>query len=107
MAKRFWRIRGHRGTDTFFDDTVPIGSLMDSQVKELIKCLAAKEGLTLGEIMGAYVKRNTKRANDLLHIEKKGPYPEYSCGNNPFFTAIVVDEEGERVKYPVVHSSKG
>jgi hypothetical protein len=73
--------------------------MSDAQVKDLLKCLAAKEGLTYEEIVGAYVRRKTKRANELLHIQKNGPYPEYTCGNDPHFAAIVVDEKGDRIKY--------
>ncbi len=68
--------------------------------KDLLKCLTAKEGLSYEEIVGAYAKRNSKQANELLHIQKHGPYPEYSCGHDPSFVAIVVDEKGDRVKYP-------
>jgi hypothetical protein len=99
MAKRFWRIRGHKRFDTFVDITVPIGIMTEGQVKELLKCFAAKEGLTYEEIVGGYVRSNSKRANKLLDVQKNGPYPEYSCGEDPIFTAIVVDEAGNRVEY--------
>jgi hypothetical protein len=100
MSKRFWRIRGYKNFDAFLDVTIPVGSMTESQVQALLKCLAAKEGLTYGEIIGGYVKRNTKRAHELLHVQKHGPYPEYDCGHDPSFVAIVVDENGDRVKYP-------
>jgi len=100
MVKRYWRIRGHEGHHTFCDETIPVGCLTEAQLKELLKCLAAKAGLSHEEIIGSYVKRKTRLANDLLHIQKNGPYPEYSCGNNPYFTAIVVDDTGNRVEWP-------
>lgn len=100
MAKRYWRIRGHKQFDTFFDEMIPVGCLTEGQLKELLKCLAAKGGLSYQEIIGAYVKRKTKRAHELLHIQKNGPYPEYYCGDDPSFTAIVVSDKGERIKYP-------
>ena len=100
MTELYWRIRGYEGLRALFDERVPIGCLTEGQLKDLLKCLAAKLGLTHDEIIGAYVKRKTKRANDLLHVERQRPYPEYSCGNNPHVTASVVDDKGERTQYP-------
>jgi hypothetical protein len=73
MPKRYWRIRGYRKFDTILDVTLPVGSMTDGQVQELLKYLAAKEGLSYEEIVGAYVKRKTKSAHDLLHVQKNGP----------------------------------
>ena len=100
MSKRYWRIRVYKRFDTIFDVTIPVGSMTENQVQELLKCLAAKEGLSYEEVIGAYVKRNTKRAHELLNVRKNGPYPEYDCGQDPSFVAIVVDEDGNRLKYP-------
>lgn len=100
MAKRYWRIRGYKKFDTIVDLTIPVGSLTESQLQEVLKCFAAKEALSYEEIIGAYVKRNTKGAHEILHVQKNGPYPEYNCGNDPSFVAIVVDENGDRIKYP-------
>jgi hypothetical protein len=102
MEKRYWRIRGHKRFETIVDLTVPVGKLSQNQVIALLKCLAAKEGLSYEEIVGAYLKRGTKGANGLLDVHKNGPYPEYSCGGDPCFAAIVVDDNRERVKYPPV-----
>lgn len=63
-------------------------------------CLAAKGNLSYDEIVGAYVKRKTRLAHDILHMQKNGNAPGYWCGHDPSFVAIVVDEQGERVKYP-------
>jgi hypothetical protein len=100
MAKKYWRIRGYKKFDTIVDITIPFGNLMERNLQELLKCFAAKETLSYEEIVGAYVKRKTRRAHDILHVQKNGPYPEYNCGNDPSFVAIVVDENGDRVKYP-------
>jgi hypothetical protein len=100
MAKRYWRIRGYKRFDTIVDLTIPCGSLTESNLKEMLKCFAAKEALSYEEIVGAYVKRKTKLAHEILHVQKNGPYPEYNCGNDPSFVAIVVDENGDRINYP-------
>jgi hypothetical protein len=102
MPKRFWRIRGHKGFDVFFDATIPVGLLTEDQLKHLLRCLAAKAGLDYDEVIGGYVKRRTRRAHGLLDVHKHGPYPEYCCGNDPSFTAIVVDATGNRITYPAL-----
>lgn len=100
MDMRYWRIRGYRGVSKFFDELVPLGCLTAQQVQDLIKCLTAKEGLTCEEIIGAYVKRRTKLAHGLLEVRKNGPYPEYCCGHDLWFNAMVVDKDGKRPDYP-------
>jgi hypothetical protein len=100
MAKRFWRIRGYKKFCTIIDLTIPVGKLTENQLQAMLKCFAAKEGCSYEEIVGAYVKRNTTMAHEILHIQKNGPYPEYLCGNDPSFIAIIVDETGDRIKYP-------
>ncbi len=99
MAKRFWRVRGYKQFELIYDVTIPIGCITESKIKELLRCLAAKDGLDYREIVGAYVKRKTKLANEHLNLGKYGPYPEYTCGEFPHFVAIVVDEDGNRIKY--------
>ncbi len=100
MAKRYWRIKGYKRLDTIMDLTIPCGSLTESKLQEMLRCFAAKEALSYEEIVGAYVKRKTKFAHEILHVQKNDPYPEYNCGNDPSFVAIVVDENGDRIKYP-------
>jgi hypothetical protein len=100
MTKRFWRIRGYKKFDVVFDEMIPAGCMTENQVQQLLMCLAANGSLTYKETLGAYVKRGTRRAHDLLHVQKNGPYPEYSCGHDPYFIAIIADENGDRVKYP-------
>ena len=100
MAKRFWLIRGYRGFDEIFSTQIPVGAMTESQCRELLRCLAAKENLSYEEIVGVYVKKKTRQSHELMAVTKNGPYPEYNCGHDPYFSAIVADENGERVKYP-------
>jgi hypothetical protein len=102
MAKRYWRVRGYRRLIDIFDVKIPFGSITERQVQELLRCLAASGSLSPQEIVGAYVKRKTKIAHDVLAVHRNGPYPEYSCGNDPSFTAIIVDEKGDRITYPTL-----
>ena len=100
MTGRYWRIRGYNSLTEFFDVSIPTGSLNERRLGDLLQCLTAKASLTYTEIIGAYVKRKTKRAHDMLQVQKHGLYPEYSCGSNPHFTAIVVDKNGKRANHP-------
>ena len=99
-AQNFWRVRGYNGLTPFYDVQIPTPYLSENQLKALLRCLAAKEGLSYDEIVGAYAKRKTTLRNDHLEITKNGPYPEYSCGYDPHFVAIVVDSDGKRVQHP-------
>ena len=99
-AQRYWQISGYQSLTPIFEMRVPVGTITDAQMVDLLKCLTAKVGLTYEEIVGAYAKRKTKQANDLLEVRKTSLMPEYTCGGNPYFVAIVVDEDGKRIPVP-------
>jgi hypothetical protein len=61
----------------------------------LLRALTAKAGLDYREIVGAYARRRTKIANDLLEVRRDGPYQHFWCGNNPHFEVVLVDENGK------------
>ena len=97
----FWLLRGYNGLELIWEsDLIPVGLLSEAKVQEALRVMAASGSLSYDEILGAHVKRKTRRANDLLQVQKNGPYPEYTCGGNPYFTAMVVDKKGERILYP-------
>ena len=91
MTKKYWRITGYESGNEIFETHVPIGCFSERQVRDLLKALAAKAGLTLDEIVGVYAKKGTKYSNDLLLVQKEAPHPEYTCGHNPYFVAGVVE----------------
>jgi hypothetical protein len=97
MKKRYWLIRGHDGFKPTFEMKVCVDQFTEGQLRNLLKALAAKACLTETEIVGAYAKRKTTIANDLLAVQKDGPYPDFSCGTNPYFTAMIVDERGKKI----------
>jgi hypothetical protein len=71
MTEQYWRIRGYNdSSDLIFDRMIPYGSISSTQLTELLKCLAAKARLSYDEIIGAYVKRRTRLANDLLDVQQ-------------------------------------
>lgn len=99
-ARRFWRIVGNLGTTQIHDQTVPIGEFSDAAMEHLLRALAARAGLDFSDIVNAYAKRHTRRFSPLLEVRHAGfPYITLSCGNNPYFTATVVDAEGRPIKH--------
>lgn len=102
MKKLFWRIRGHNGFKDTFDMTVGLGQFTDEQIKHLLRALTARAALNEREIIGAYAKRKTKIANDLLKVTRDSPYPRYSCGSDLSYIASVVDEHGNTPRNPTL-----
>lgn len=100
MTQRYWRIRGYDGSREIFDTRVEVGQITYDQVKQMLKALAVKAGLDYDEIVGAYAKRRTKIANDLLAIHREAESATLRCGTNPHFVATVVDEHGKIIRYP-------
>jgi hypothetical protein len=96
--RRFWLIRGYDSLEPIFEKKVSAGQFTDEQIKRLLQALAAKQGLTLDEILGAFAKRKTKIANSLLEVHYD--YPSYTCGLNPHFIATIVDEDGRPLPKP-------
>ncbi len=97
MKNRYWRIQGYDSTELIFERRILVGQLTDSQIRDLLKALTAKAGLTFNEIIGAYAKRRTRIANDLLSVRRDGAGPTIWCGDNPHFIACMVDENGKVV----------
>jgi hypothetical protein len=90
MNQKYWHIEGYDSTTKIYDRKVKVGFFSENQIQNLLKALAAKAGLSFDEIVGAYAKKKTKISNDLLSIQKDGPYLIYMCGDNPHFIARVV-----------------
>lgn len=74
---------------------IGVGQFTDEQMCQLLRALAARAGLTFSEIIGAYAKRGTKAANDLLEVNKDYMHRTFSCGVGPTFSATIVDSEGK------------
>jgi hypothetical protein len=100
--QRHWLIRGYDRTKLIFQMRVGLNQLSDKQMKDLLRTLTAKASLQFSEIVGAYAKRRTKIANDLLHVHQDTAQPTYMCGTNPHFVASVIDEDGKIVNFPTL-----
>jgi hypothetical protein len=100
MAKRFWRIGVQKGYETLFDKIIPAGSITDAQLRELLKCLAAKT-MSYEDIVGGYVKRKTKLAHKFLDVQGDGL--GYYCGivgSDPTSIASLLDENKKPIPRP-------
>jgi len=86
--KRYWLIEGYDGLTKIYERKVEGSHLTENQVPPMLMTLAAKAGLTLDEIVGAYARRRSKTRNDLLRVQRDGPRLRFTCGENPYFIAI-------------------
>lgn len=97
MTKRVWIIEGWHGTTNFFSKEIPCAALNERQVKDVLKCLVAKHGLSEDEIVSAFARKSSLLFAPHLEIQTSGAKDPWSltCGNNPFFTARVADSADE------------
>lgn len=96
MAKsstRVWEITGWDSTQQIFTTTVPCGQITEVQLQALLRVLAAKFGLTPGEIVGCHLKRGTKGYRAHLELSRENSDERrssfYSCGDNPYVMARI------------------
>jgi hypothetical protein len=101
-TKRYWRIAGYKRLETFFEITVPLGSITDKRLKDLLRCLNARaNNVPFRDIVGAYMKKRTRGAHDFLEPRSSFPQTGYWCGSDDAqFVAIIVDEKGKRIDPP-------
>ena len=93
MTEKLWEIRGYDSMEQIFEIHVPVDCFSEKRIQELLKALAARAGLEFNEIVGAYAKRNSALANDLLKVNKDEHHQQYACGSNPHFIARIVSTE--------------
>jgi hypothetical protein len=92
--KRVWRIQGYDSSTLIFEERFPVNQLSSAQVIELLRALASRH-LTSSEIVGAYARRGTRIANDLLEVHKDRQDEKrrevFMCGSNPYYVATPED----------------
>ncbi len=93
MTNQSWLIRGYESTTLIYERVIPLALYSEKQARSLLQALTAKAGLTNDEIVGAYARRGSKLRNSLLDVSRDGPECSFSCGSNPFFTAVPTDRE--------------
>ena len=83
-----WLIQGFDGLSKIYERRIDGRHISEENVQLLLKTLAAKIGLTVDEIVGAYTNRRAQIANGLLHVSRDGPRRRFTCGENPHFIAV-------------------
>lgn len=101
MPETYWLIRAYDGTRLLFEKRVNSGQMTSDQVKHLLRALAAQT-LSFDEVVGAYARRRTKIANNLLNVHQEKPHEIYTCGTNPHFVASI---DGQRKAHPWEHGT--
>ena len=61
--QKYWEITGWDSTTMIFDTKVTFGCFSENQMKDLLRALTAKHGLTDSEIVSSYARSNTKIAH--------------------------------------------
>ena len=88
--QKYWVITGWDSTAMIYEKTVKFGCFSEKQMKNLLRTLTAKHGLTDNEIVASYARKNTKIASPLLlEVQVSGKPYCLSCGTNPYFTVQV------------------
>ncbi|MUK43725.1 hypothetical protein GNP61_19460 [Aliivibrio fischeri] len=88
-----WRITGYDGINVIFREDIPLYHISEFNIKELLRVLVSKYGLSDREIVNSYLNSRSKNKQDLLELKRLKLKPEFSCGENPFFTVVIVDEK--------------
>jgi hypothetical protein len=89
---KFWKIEGYDSLTKIYEKELKSGCFSEKKIQALLQSLVAKAGLDFDEIVGAYAKRKTKIANDLLLVQRDGTSSRLVCGDNPYFTARVIEK---------------
>lgn len=88
------------GMTELFRTEIPIGCITDQQLKDLLRCLVSKAGLSFQEICDSCVKRNTRRYVSHLEVTSECSKARtiFSCGGNPTAVALVKHQAAEKHK---------
>jgi len=89
---KLWKIEGYDSLIKIYEKELKLGCLSEKQIKAALKSLVAKAGLEFDEIVGAYANRKSKIANDLLLVQSDGSPSRFMCGENPYFTARIIEK---------------
>lgn len=90
-VSRSWEIIGYDSANEIFRTLIPVGQITITQLRALLRALAAKYGLADNEIVECFLKRNTKAYRRQLEVTSENFDAErstnYYCGPNPHFVA--------------------
>jgi len=88
-GRAYWKIEGYDSSRLIYCRELSSGYIGENRLKPMLQALAAKAGLEFDEIVGAFASRRSS-CNDLLEFTRDGPHLRFSCGTNPYFTAVFV-----------------
>lgn len=91
---KVWKIEGRRGLEPIFEAEMP-GNITDAEMRAVLQRLVCTN-LSPRQVVYASLRRNdAKRSHDLDPIGK--PH-ELHYGQNPWYTARLVDKQSSRPK---------
>ena len=94
--KQYWKITGYDGLSTLFEHKIYTGQISENKLKELLKALTSKISLSEEEIISSYANKGTKIYFNHLEVQSlEGNKPMYSCGTNPYVTAVIEYESNQ------------
>ncbi|TOH75095.1 hypothetical protein CGI74_23225 [Vibrio parahaemolyticus] len=89
---KLWKVRGYDGMEEILSFDIPMYTLSEKQVQQLLKTLVAKYSLSNEEIISSYLNGRSKCRSNLLDVHRLGLRPEFTCGENPYFTAVIIEK---------------
>ncbi len=81
---------------------IPSGNITEQQLDSLMQTLAAKHGLSDDEIALSFYRKNCKSYLSLLEVRYDRKNRTRECGQNPYCTASLVDENGVIIPCPAL-----
>ncbi len=100
--KRYWRIRGMNGLEQVSELMIPSGNITDKNLELMLQALVAKHGLSDDEIASCFHRKNCKAHRSLLEVLHDRKNRTLECGETPYFSATLVDEDGKIIPCPAV-----
>ncbi|TOM78845.1 hypothetical protein, partial [Vibrio parahaemolyticus] len=77
---KLWKVRGYDGMEEILSFDIPMYTLSEKQVQQLLKTLVAKYSLSNEEIISSYLNGRSKCRRNLLDVHRLGLRPEFTCG---------------------------
>ncbi len=81
---------------------IPSGNITEQKLDSLLQTLAAKHGLSDNEIALCFYRKDCKKYSSLLEVRYDKKNRTRECGQNPYCTASLVDENGVIVPCPTL-----
>jgi hypothetical protein len=95
--RREWVVECYDSTELLYKVAIPESHITDDMLKSALRILAAKAGLTPGEILAAHKRRDRPNSQSLLEVTRSNEPFSYMCGSNPYVIACL-KEVNMRVK---------